>query len=82
MRTRRHHSEGALVAKSKIVPLTPCGKAGYTNRKIAAQAAAKVRRETGEPVEPYHCDEGCHCLHIGHPPGWAFEQHKRQARAS
>lgn len=83
MRTRRHHhSDGTLAAKSKVIPHTPCGKAGYTTRKIAAAAAARVRRETGEPVEVYHCDEGCHAFHIGHPPGWHFEQHKQQAQAS
>lgn len=79
MRTRRHHSEGALVAKSKTIPLTGCGKAGYTSRKIAAAQAAKVRRETGEPVEVYHCGEGCHCFHLGHPSGWSYQQHKARA---
>ncbi len=70
-----------MVAKSKVVPHTPCGKAGYTSRKIAASAAARVRRETGEPVEHYHCG-ACHLAHVGHPPGWVYEQHKREAQAS
>lgn len=83
MRTRRFHdADGSIITKSKIVTETACGKRGYTSRKIAAAMAARVRRETGEPMQVYHCTDVCHAFHIGHPPGWAFEQHKRQAQAS
>lgn len=81
MRTKRHHSEGVLVAKSKIVTHTACGKRGYTTRKVAAQFAARSRKASGEPIEPYHCTS-CHLFHLGHPPGWRFAQHKRQTQAS
>lgn len=64
---------------TKIIPNTACGKRGYTCRKVAAAMAARARSESGEPIEPYRCEHGCHCFHIGHPPGWKVAQAKAAA---
>lgn len=45
-----------------------CGKVAYTSWKVAAEHAARLRRQTGETIEPYHCKPG-HCWHVGHPIG-------------
>lgn len=60
--------ETGEVVRSKVLRRTPCGKQGYSSRKIAAGRAAIVRRDHGEAVHHYHCRD-CHCWHIGHPPG-------------
>jgi hypothetical protein len=57
------------VERSKIAEQTPCRKQGYSSRKMALERAAVARRETGEEIEAYKCRNGCHCWHIGHPPG-------------
>lgn len=61
--------DGVVRGRTKIITTTPCGKQGYTSRKVAKNRAAIARAETGEPIHAYRC-AGCHCWHIGHPPGW------------
>jgi hypothetical protein len=46
-----------------------CPKMAYSSRKIAAEVAHRATRATGEQIEAYHCVVGCHCWHVGHPPG-------------
>lgn len=70
MRPVTHVDQTGYVHRSKTITHTPCGKQGYTSRKLAATAAAISRRASGQNIRPYRCD-GCHCWHIGHPPWWA-----------
>lgn len=74
MRSRRiRTSDGVIVGRTKVLKRTPCGKNGYTSRKLALAAAAAARRATGEPIDAYKCTR-CHLHHIGHPPGWRAAQ--------
>lgn len=57
------------VVRTKVVRTSPCGKHAYTSRKIALEVAGAQRRATGENIQAYKCRRGCHCFHIGHPPG-------------
>lgn len=82
MRSRRlRTSDGVVVGRTKILRQTPCGKQGYTSRKLALHAAAIARNETGEPIHAYRCSVGCHCWHLGHPPGWRQEQARLAAES-
>lgn len=56
------------VTRSSVISRSACGKVAFTKRKIAAEVAAKHRREAGENVHVYHCKR-CHCYHLGHVPG-------------
>lgn len=69
MRARRRVTESGVVWREAIIRSTPCGKQGYTRRKLAAAAAATEARLTGEELVAYHCTRGCHMWHIGHPRG-------------
>lgn len=69
------------VSRTKILERTPCGKQGYTSRKLAATKAKRSSKETGERIEAYRC-ERCHVWHIGHPPGYSVERYRRQVQAS
>jgi hypothetical protein len=63
-------SEDGATWRETVLRSTPCGKQGYTRRKLAAAAAAATEsRLTGELIGAYHCPRGCHVWHIGHPPG-------------
>lgn len=63
------HPDTGLVVRSKVIGGTACGKQGYSSRKLAKSTAAIQSRNTGETLTAYHCTRGCHCWHIGHPPG-------------
>lgn len=55
--------------RSNVVPTTPCGKRGYSSKKIAKAKAITSSRVSGEAIEAYRCwRKGCHCWHIGHRP--------------
>jgi hypothetical protein len=75
MRARKlhDHATGSVYGTTKTIRDTPCGKQGYTSRKVALERAAIARRETGEPIQAYKCTS-CHLHHIGHPPGWRAQQ--------
>lgn len=62
------HPETGLVQRSHVRRDTPCGKNGYSGRKLAVTRAKAASKATGETIEAYHC-KGCHAWHIGHPPG-------------
>jgi hypothetical protein len=66
------------VTRTQLIPHTPCGKNGYTTRKIAAAVAKRASKETGDTIEAYRCKRGCHCWHIGHPPGYSLTRHREQ----
>jgi hypothetical protein len=66
------------ITRSTLIPHTPCGKHGYTARKVAAAAAKRSSNWTGERIEAYRCTRGCHCWHIGHPPGRSASRLRRQ----
>lgn len=57
------------VTRTKVTPRSACGKFAYSSRKIAAAAAKAQTRNTGEYIVAYRCKRGCHCWHVGHPPG-------------
>lgn len=65
--THTDHDTGT-VTRVRVRRHGRCGKLTFTSRKEARQAAALMRRDTGENVESYHC-YGCHGHHLGHPPG-------------
>lgn len=70
MKARRLVSaETGKVRAVKVVPSRRCGKLAYSSKKLALSQAAIARRETGERIEAYKCRNGCHCWHLGHPPG-------------
>ncbi len=62
-------TQGRTVIRRKTVPSDRCGKQAHSSRKIAAAAAKRASKESGERIEVYHCRRGCHAWHIGHPPG-------------
>ena len=62
------------VTRSMLISNTPCGKNGYTSRKLAASVAKRSSKETGDHIEAYRCKNGCHCWHIGHPPGYSLQR--------
>lgn len=62
------HDDGR-VTRAKVARTSRCGKHAYSSRKLALQAAAEARRDTGELIQAYHCPGRCHAWHIGHPPG-------------
>ena len=70
MRPVTHTDEHGTVHRSDTIAWTPCGKRGYTSRKLAATVAASARRRTGDDIRHYRCDD-CHCFHVGHRPWWA-----------
>ena len=80
MRARKVRGDHGVYGTSKVLiePPCGCGKYGYTGRKIAKNAAAIARRDTGEPIYAYRCTRGGHVWHIGHPRGW----HTQKRRAS
>ena len=83
MKPRRVMSslEGKVVRKTRTESAgCPCGKVAYSSRKLAAAAAVAASKDSGEPIEAYHCTRGGHCFHIGHPIGWHAAQ--REAMAS
>lgn len=58
------------VTRTPIRRQTPCGKQGYSSKKIAKYHANVQRKATGEDIEAYRCwKPGCHCWHLGHRPG-------------
>lgn len=63
------HPDTGLVIRSKVARATACGKQGYSSRKLAKSTAKIQAKATGEDLQAYHCPRGCHCWHIGHPPG-------------
>lgn len=67
------------VTRSKVVERTPCGKQGYSSKKLAKTNAAISARETGDLIEAYKCRAGCHCWHIGHMQGAPRNQGRRVA---
>lgn len=81
MRSRKHPDEEGRISRSKTVANTGCGKRGYTSRKVAAQVAARQRKQSGELIEYYRCKR-CHVFHIGHPRGWRALEAERARWAS
>lgn len=67
------------VRRTPVVRDTPCGKNGYTSRKLAAAVAKRASKQTGETIEAYRCPHGCHVWHVGHPPGYARMRRMREA---
>ena len=66
---KRPGSEASKLERTHAVPSERCGKLAYSSRKVAKMYARFQSRETGEMIEAYRCVRGCHCWHIGHPPG-------------
>ena len=46
-----------------------CGKLAYPSKKIAKAKAAEQARQTRALIRAYHCTDGCHAWHMGHPWG-------------
>lgn len=84
MKARKLHdlATGAVYGTTKVItnPRCGCGKQGYTSKKVAKMHAAIARRDFGEPIIAYRCTAPrAHWWHIGHPPGWHYQQHRSEA---
>ena len=66
---KRPGSETSKLERTHAVPSARCGKLAYSSKKVAKMYAAAQTRSSGEHIEAYRCIRGCHCWHIGHPPG-------------
>lgn len=81
MKARKLHdlATGAVYGTTKVIDRTPCGKQGYTSRKVALERAAIERQASGLPLAAYKCTDGCHVWHIGTPSGYRYRQHRSEA---
>lgn len=69
MKARKVRLEDGTLVRVQSVRAPRCGKLAYPSKKVAKAKAAEQRRNTGEMIRAYHCEDGCHAWHMGHPWG-------------